>query len=159
VVKRILRTLIVIGILLTGILIVRVVLYSEEDALRGLLRKVEVSLEKEDTKGFMECISLEFSSPKFGINYYLLGRLLDNLFRDWQEIKVKIVVKDLQINGQEAKVSLEVTASAKEQRSGEKVGLYNEPGILHLKKDLGKWKIVEVDMERGEDWQSWRGLP
>jgi len=155
VVKRILRTLIVIGILLTGILIVRVVLYSEEDALRGLLRKVEVSLEKEDTKGFMECISLEFSSPKFGINYYLLGRLLDNLFRDWQEIKVKIVVKDLQINGQEAKVSLEVTASAKEQRSGEKVELYNEPGILHLKKDLGKWKIVEVDMERGEDWQSY----
>jgi len=133
--------------LLFVIFLINRLLYSDEDRIKGLIRKGERAIEEEDLDRCMSGIALDYRSEEFGLNYFGVQYLLREAFKAFEDIRIKIKGIQIKVKDGEAEVHLRVTVTAKPVGETKREGFYEEPLVLSLQKSGIGWKLVGVRSE------------
>lgn len=121
---------------------------SDDVQIKNMLEAARLAAEQRDTIQVLQYVSAGYHDDN-GNDYPEIRLLIIQTLRNFRNIKIAMRIKNMQIEGKEAKVDLSVTASAVDENLH--VGKYNGPFSIGLKKEKGhqfwifpieKWHII-----------------
>jgi ketosteroid isomerase-like protein len=145
------RTSVKIAILLAGVVAAYLVYRScskeDEAAIREIIQEMAAAAEARDAQKFMEHFSSHYQDSQ-GHNAFILFQIVQNIFGQLDELKVRVEDVSVVVAGDQAYVTLAVVAGGR--RQGQMVYPFGRedspehPRITFQKESFG-WKIVRVE--------------
>jgi len=150
--KKKAQTILIALVAITCFFLVRHLLVSDEDRIKGVIYQGKAAIEREDFEGALKHVSRDYRD-EYGLNKMAIAAILKRLYAEFdniaievEEMEVTITEKETETKHGRAAFDTWVTFRT-EEGIGYLVGSFEEPGqvVFTLAKEGGRWRVVKVE--------------
>ena len=155
------QTIIIALAAIACFLLIRHLLVSDEDRIKGMIYQGKAAIEREDFEGALKHVSRDYKDA-YGLNKMAIAAILKRLFAEFDDIAIQVedlevTITERETGKKQGRVSFNTWVTFRtEEGIGYLVGSFEEPCQVRftVAKEGRHWRVIEVEGVEppGESW-------